>query len=78
MTTVGVVCGGVGAARFLRALAGVHPVERTVGVVNTGDDTVMHGLAISPDIDTIVYTLAEAIDPAGGASVTRPGGRWRR
>ena len=66
MTTVGVVCGGVGAARFLRALAGVHPVERTVGVVNTGDDTVMHGLAISPDIDTIVYTLAEAIDPARG------------
>ena len=64
--TIGVVCGGVGAARFLRALAGVWPAERTVGVVNTGDDTVMHGLAISPDLDTITYTLAEAIDPERG------------
>ncbi|MFM7686332.1 MAG: 2-phospho-L-lactate transferase [Actinomycetota bacterium] len=63
---VGVVCGGVGAARFLRALAGVWPVERTVGVVNTGDDTVLHGLSISPDLDTITYTLAEAIDPERG------------
>jgi len=66
MTTVSVVCGGVGAARFLRALAGVHPAEATIGVVNTGDDTVMHGLSISPDIDTITYTLAGAIDPERG------------
>lgn len=66
MTTISVVCGGVGAARFLRALAGVHPAAQTLGVVNTGDDTVMHGLAISPDIDTIVYTLAGAIDPDRG------------
>jgi len=66
MTTVSVVCGGVGAARFLRALAGVHPAEATIGVVNTGDDTVMHGLSISPDIDTITYTLAGAIDPVRG------------
>ncbi len=66
MTTVSVMCGGVGAARFLRALAGVHPAEATIGVVNTGDDTVMHGLSISPDIDTITYTLAGAIDPERG------------
>jgi LPPG:FO 2-phospho-L-lactate transferase len=64
--TVGVVCGGVGAARFLRALAGVWPAEHTVGVVNTGDDTVLHGLNISPDLDTITYTLAGAIDPDRG------------
>ena len=66
MSIVSVVCGGVGAARFLRALAGVHPAEATIGVVNTGDDTVMHGLSISPDIDTITYTLAGAIDPERG------------
>ena len=66
MAVVSVVCGGVGAARFLRALAGVHPAEATIGVVNTGDDTVMHGLSISPDIDTITYTLAGAIDPDRG------------
>jgi LPPG:FO 2-phospho-L-lactate transferase len=61
-----VVCGGVGAARFLRALAAEVPPEQTIGVVNTGDDTVMHGLSISPDIDTITYTLAAAIDPERG------------
>ncbi|MFM2078437.1 MAG: 2-phopspho-L-lactate transferase, partial [Actinomycetota bacterium] len=64
--TIGVVCGGVGAARFLRAMAGIWPAARTVGVVNTGDDTVMHGLSISPDLDTITYTLAGAIDPERG------------
>jgi LPPG:FO 2-phospho-L-lactate transferase len=37
-----------------------------VGIVNTGDDTVLHGLSISPDLDTIVYTLAGAIDPTRG------------
>ncbi|MDO8390882.1 MAG: 2-phospho-L-lactate transferase [Actinomycetota bacterium] len=64
--TVAVLCGGVGAARFLRALAGIHPAADTVGIVNTGDDTVLHGLRISPDIDTITYTLAGAIDPDRG------------
>lgn len=66
--TVAVLCGGVGAARFLRALrvaALVDPGE-VVAVVNTADDTVLHGLAISPDLDTITYTLAEAIDPGRG------------
>ena len=75
-----VLCGGVGAARFLRALRLVVRLEPTiVGVVNTGDDTVLHGLSISPDLDTITYTLAGAIDPsAGGGWSTRRGRRWRR
>ena len=64
--TVTVLCGGVGAARFLSGLAGVHPPTDTIGIVNTGDDTVLHGLSISPDIDTITYTLAWAIDPERG------------
>jgi LPPG:FO 2-phospho-L-lactate transferase len=38
----------------------------TVAIVNTGDDTVLHGLAISPDLDTVAYTLADAIDPVRG------------
>ncbi|MEI8238988.1 MAG: 2-phospho-L-lactate transferase, partial [Actinomycetota bacterium] len=63
---VTVVCGGVGAARFLRALGEVWPTEHTLGVVNTGDDTVLHGLSISPDLDTITYTLGDAIDPERG------------
>ena len=61
-----VICGGVGAARFLRAMRPVVDPAGVVGVVNTGDDTRLHGLAISPDLDTITYTLAGAIDPARG------------
>jgi len=61
-----VLCGGVGAARFLRALRGLPDPGPVTGVVNTGDDTVLHGLSISPDIDTITYTLAGAIDPERG------------
>lgn len=65
-TTVTVVSGGVGAARFLRALLSVIEAQQVTAVVNTGDDTVLHGLAISPDLDTITYTLADAIDPERG------------
>ncbi len=61
-----VVCGGVGAARFLRGLVDVVDPAQIAAVVNTGDDTLMHGLKISPDLDTIVYTLAGAIDPERG------------
>jgi LPPG:FO 2-phospho-L-lactate transferase len=61
-----VLCGGVGAARFLRALRGLPDPGPVTGVVNTADDTVLHGLSISPDIDTITYTLAGAIDPERG------------
>jgi LPPG:FO 2-phospho-L-lactate transferase len=64
--TVTVISGGVGAARMLQALTGVLPPERLTAVVNTGDDTTMHGLSISPDLDTITYTLAGAIDPGRG------------
>lgn len=61
-----VLAGGVGAARFLRGLVlAVDPAEITA-VVNTGDDTVLHGLSISPDIDTVTYTVAGAIDPERG------------
>ena len=61
-----VLAGGVGAARFLRGLVlEVDPTEISV-VVNTGDDTVMHGLNISPDLDTVTYTVANAIDPGRG------------
>jgi LPPG:FO 2-phospho-L-lactate transferase len=61
-----VLCGGVGAARFLRGLRLVADPADVVAVVNTGDDITMHGLSISPDLDTITYTLAGAIDPVRG------------
>lgn len=64
--TVAVLSGGVGAARFLRGLVRVVPADTVTAIVNTGDDTELHGLAISPDLDTITYTLAGAIDPERG------------
>ncbi|MGA0877835.1 MAG: 2-phospho-L-lactate transferase [Ilumatobacteraceae bacterium] len=70
-----VLAGGVGAARFLRGLIRVAPAEDITVVVNTGDDTVMHGLNISPDLDTITYTLAGAIDPERGWGLA--GESWR-
>ncbi|MEX2627610.1 MAG: 2-phospho-L-lactate transferase [Ilumatobacteraceae bacterium] len=64
--TVAVLAGGVGAARLLRAMLRVVPGDRVTAVVNTADDTVLHGLHVSPDIDTVVYTCAGAIDPDRG------------
>jgi LPPG:FO 2-phospho-L-lactate transferase len=63
---VAALCGGVGAARFLRGLVEVVDPHRIVAVVNTGDDTVLHGLHVSPDLDTVVYTLAGAISRERG------------
>lgn len=63
---ISVLAGGVGAARFLRGLQRVVEPTSITAIVNTGDDTVMHGLSISPDIDTVTYTLADAIDPERG------------
>jgi len=53
-----VLAGGVGAARLLNGLKDVVPAEEITAIVNTGDDAIMHGLYICPDIDTVTYTLA--------------------
>ncbi len=63
---VTVVAGGVGAARLLGGLVQVVEPSAIAAVVNTGDDLVLHGLSISPDLDTITYTLADAVDPDRG------------
>ena len=60
------LCGGVGAARFLVGLVDVVPPSSVTAVVNTGDDIVLHGLHIAPDLDTVTYTLAGAINPETG------------
>ena len=58
--------GGVGAARFLRGLAAVVDPSSITAIVNTGDDVVLHGLRVSPDLDTVTYTLGGAINPETG------------
>ena len=56
------LAGGVGAARMLRGLADVLPPRDITAVVNTGDDVLVHGLHVSPDLDTVTYTLAGAVE----------------
>ena len=65
MGTIVALAGGVGAARFLRGLVRAMPAEDVVVVGNTGDDEVFHGLHVSPDLDTVTYTLAGAVGAAG-------------
>ena len=61
-----VLAGGVGAARFLRGLkAGVPDAEITV-IGNTGDDITLFGLHVSPDLDTVMYTLGGGISEEQG------------
>ena len=60
------LAGGVGAARFLRGLVAVAPPSEITAVVNTGDDIVLHGLHVSPDLDTVTYTLAGAVNAETG------------
>jgi LPPG:FO 2-phospho-L-lactate transferase len=64
--TVTALAGGVGAARMLAGIASVTGQGAITAVVNTGDDTVLHGLHISPDIDTVTYTLAGVSNTATG------------
>jgi LPPG:FO 2-phospho-L-lactate transferase len=64
--TITVLAGGVGAARMLRGIVAVTDPSTVTAVVNTGDDLVLHGLEISPDLDTITYTLAGAISATQG------------
>jgi LPPG:FO 2-phospho-L-lactate transferase len=69
------LAGGVGAARLLRGMVEVLPPTEITAVVNVGDDTDLHGLHISPDLDTVLYTLADAINPATGWGLS--GETWR-
>jgi LPPG:FO 2-phospho-L-lactate transferase len=56
--------GGVGGARLARGLNRLEDVDLTV-IVNVGDDDMVHGLHVSPDLDTVTYTLADVEGPYG-------------
>jgi LPPG:FO 2-phospho-L-lactate transferase len=64
--TIAVLAGGVGAARLLAGMVKAVPPENVTAIVNVADDLELHGLHISPDIDTVIYTVADAIDPERG------------
>jgi LPPG:FO 2-phospho-L-lactate transferase len=60
------LCGGVGGAKLAAGLLRTLPPEQLTVIVNTGDDFEHLGLSISPDIDTVVYTLSGLADPERG------------
>lgn len=71
-----VLCGGIGGARFLRALSSVVAPERITAVINTGGDDWSHGLYVSPDADIITYTLAGEADEERGSGLRGDTYRW--
>jgi LPPG:FO 2-phospho-L-lactate transferase len=63
---VAALAGGVGAGKFLRGLIRVVAPKDVTAIVNTGDDIVLHGLHVSPDLDSVTYWLAGVSDTARG------------
>lgn len=55
---IAALAGGVGGARMLDGFAALGMADRLTAIVNTADDFELWGLSISPDIDTVVYTLS--------------------
>ncbi len=60
------LAGGVGASKLLLGIYEVMDASLLTIIVNTGDDIVLHGLKISPDLDIVTYTLAGVVDAAKG------------
>jgi LPPG:FO 2-phospho-L-lactate transferase len=60
------LAGGVGASKLLLGLYEVMEPSMLTIIINTGDDIVLHGLKISPDLDIVTYTLAGIVDARKG------------
>jgi LPPG:FO 2-phospho-L-lactate transferase len=60
------LAGGVGGSRFLRGLRAAAPNAHHTAIVNTGDDVTLHGLRISPDVDTVLYALSGLVHEKQG------------
>ena len=63
---VAALAGGIGAGKFLRGLVRVVAPEDVTAIVNTGDDVTMHGLHVSPDLDSVTYWLGDVFDRERG------------
>jgi len=60
------LAGGIGGARFLRGLLRAAPAAEVTVIGNTADDITLHGLHVSPDLDTVMYTLGGGIHEEQG------------
>jgi len=67
--TYTVLCGGLGGSRFVDALTQAAGGECVTAIVNVGDDVEILGLHVSPDLDTVLYTLAGLLDEERGWGV---------
>jgi LPPG:FO 2-phospho-L-lactate transferase len=72
---IAVLAGGVGGARFVRALTEVVDPAGVTVIANVGDDLELYGLHVSPDLDTLLYTLGGLADDERGWG--RAGETWR-
>jgi LPPG:FO 2-phospho-L-lactate transferase len=61
-----VLSGGVGGAKLVDGMARALPSGNVTAIVNTGDDFDLFGLHVSPDLDTVCYTLAGMSNPDTG------------
>ncbi len=66
MLRIAALAGGIGGARFLRGLRRAVPDADITVIGNTADDIMLHGLHISPDLDTVMYTLGGGIHERQG------------
>jgi LPPG:FO 2-phospho-L-lactate transferase len=67
--SLAVLCGGLGGSRFVDSLRLAAGDERVTAIVNVGDDVEVLGLHVSPDLDTVLYTLAGLLDEERGWGV---------
>ncbi len=63
------LAGGVGGAKLILGLSQALPPDGLTAIVNTADDLKLHGLLVCPDLDTVLYTLADIADPVQGWGV---------
>jgi hypothetical protein len=69
------LAGGVGGAKLLVGLARVVYGDALTAIVNTGDDTIVYGVHVAPDVDIVTYWLAGVADTARGWGL-RDDSRW--
>jgi LPPG:FO 2-phospho-L-lactate transferase len=67
--SIAILCGGLGGSRCVDSLARAAGPEEVTAIVNVGDDLEILGLHVSPDLDTVLYTLAGLLDEERGWGV---------
>jgi LPPG:FO 2-phospho-L-lactate transferase len=72
---IAVLAGGIGGAKFLRGVRAACAGDDITAIINTGDDITLHSLRITPDLDSVMYTLGGANDVERGWG--RAGETWR-